>query len=186
MEPALLGEWRSLVAHSAGGRAVAGSNPVSPIFESPLGKRAQGNRIGGSPRANRSAVPHVVPRVVLSGRIGCRNGRVRTCNYAPPPCQSREEANRGVAGGGPYRAIHWTVARGASSAEHGGPLGAGTLFPAPGRPYDLDEATSLSRSVESILLFDVSLHASRRFLRGRRGRSSGPRQTSGLHATRLS
>src|SRR5881296_2442800 len=25
------GEWRSLVAHSAGGRAVAGSNPVSPI-----------------------------------------------------------------------------------------------------------------------------------------------------------
>ena len=27
---ALLGEWRSLVAHSAGGRAVAGSNPVSP------------------------------------------------------------------------------------------------------------------------------------------------------------
>jgi hypothetical protein len=28
---ALLGEWRSLVAHSAGGRAVAGSNPVSPI-----------------------------------------------------------------------------------------------------------------------------------------------------------
>src|SRR5947209_3991003 len=26
------GEWRSLVAHPAGGRAVAGSNPVSPIF----------------------------------------------------------------------------------------------------------------------------------------------------------
>src|ERR1700760_770493 len=25
------GEWRSLVAHPAGGRAVAGSNPVSPI-----------------------------------------------------------------------------------------------------------------------------------------------------------
>ena len=29
------GEWRSLVAHPAGGRAVAGSNPVSPIRESP-------------------------------------------------------------------------------------------------------------------------------------------------------
>src|SRR4051794_38593912 len=29
------GEWRSLVAHPAGGRAVAGSNPVSPITESP-------------------------------------------------------------------------------------------------------------------------------------------------------
>src|SRR4051795_2887616 len=27
------GEWRSLVAHPAGGRAVAGSNPVSPIRE---------------------------------------------------------------------------------------------------------------------------------------------------------
>jgi hypothetical protein len=27
----LHGEWRSLVAHPAGGRAVAGSNPVSPI-----------------------------------------------------------------------------------------------------------------------------------------------------------
>src|SRR4051794_35348344 len=26
------GEWRSLVAHPAGGRAVAGSNPVSPIM----------------------------------------------------------------------------------------------------------------------------------------------------------
>ena len=26
------GEWRSLVAHPAGGRAVAGSNPVSPIL----------------------------------------------------------------------------------------------------------------------------------------------------------
>ena len=28
----LHGEWRSLVAHSAGGRAVAGSNPVSPML----------------------------------------------------------------------------------------------------------------------------------------------------------
>jgi hypothetical protein len=27
------GEWRSLVAHPAGGRAVAGSNPVSPIAQ---------------------------------------------------------------------------------------------------------------------------------------------------------
>jgi hypothetical protein len=29
------GEWRSLVAHPAGGRAVAGSNPVSPMSEKP-------------------------------------------------------------------------------------------------------------------------------------------------------
>ena len=29
------GEWRSLVAHPAGGRAVAGSNPVSPTNEKP-------------------------------------------------------------------------------------------------------------------------------------------------------
>ena len=34
------GAWRSLVAHSAGGRAVAGSNPVAPTSESPLRKRA--------------------------------------------------------------------------------------------------------------------------------------------------
>ncbi len=30
-----LGEWRSLVAHPAGGRAVAGSNPVSPTRRKP-------------------------------------------------------------------------------------------------------------------------------------------------------
>src|SRR5690348_11386122 len=29
------GEWRSLVAHPAGGRAVAGSNPVSPTTQIP-------------------------------------------------------------------------------------------------------------------------------------------------------
>ena len=29
------GEWRSLVAHPAGGRAAAGSNPVSPMNEKP-------------------------------------------------------------------------------------------------------------------------------------------------------
>jgi hypothetical protein len=29
------GEWRSLVAHPAGGRAVAGSNPVSPTSKGP-------------------------------------------------------------------------------------------------------------------------------------------------------
>ena len=33
------GEWRSLVAHPAGGRAVAGSNPVSPTTESPANTR---------------------------------------------------------------------------------------------------------------------------------------------------
>src|ERR1700761_3446227 len=46
---ALLGEWRSLVAHSAGGRAVAGSNPVSPIFETPPGKRPWFERAGLTP-----------------------------------------------------------------------------------------------------------------------------------------
>ena len=35
------GEWRSLVAHSAGGRAVAGSNPVSPILTRWPRKRAR-------------------------------------------------------------------------------------------------------------------------------------------------
>src|SRR5205823_2715841 len=32
---ACFGAWRSLVAHSAGGRAVAGSNPVAPIHNRP-------------------------------------------------------------------------------------------------------------------------------------------------------
>src|ERR1700761_7948276 len=40
---ALLGEWRSLVAHSAGGRAVAGSNPVSPILQRRLAGAAPPN-----------------------------------------------------------------------------------------------------------------------------------------------
>src|SRR6202011_662599 len=41
--PALFchGEWRSLVAHPAGGRAVAGSNPVSPIFVGSANSREQ-------------------------------------------------------------------------------------------------------------------------------------------------
>ena len=45
------GEWRSLVAHPAGGRAVAGSNPVSPI--SRLSGAGGG---GGRPGARRSAL----------------------------------------------------------------------------------------------------------------------------------
>ena len=32
VEYLLIGVWRSLVARSAGGREVAGSNPVTPIF----------------------------------------------------------------------------------------------------------------------------------------------------------
>src|SRR5680860_1053798 len=35
------GEWRSLVAHSAGGRAVAGSNPVSPIHRKSARRHAR-------------------------------------------------------------------------------------------------------------------------------------------------
>ena len=32
MNIVLIGVWRSLVARTAGGREVAGSNPVAPIF----------------------------------------------------------------------------------------------------------------------------------------------------------
>lgn len=42
------GAWRSLVAHSAGGRAVAGSNPVAPISWSSPGKRAFGSGTAGA------------------------------------------------------------------------------------------------------------------------------------------
>jgi hypothetical protein len=38
------GEWRSLVAHPAGGRAVAGSNPVSPIHKSPANEPSSAHR----------------------------------------------------------------------------------------------------------------------------------------------
>jgi hypothetical protein len=38
------GEWRSLVAHPAGGRAVAGSNPVSPTIKTP---QTRGFYVGG-------------------------------------------------------------------------------------------------------------------------------------------
>jgi hypothetical protein len=37
-----IGEWRSLVAHPAGGRAVAGSNPVSPIRKGCPGEARHG------------------------------------------------------------------------------------------------------------------------------------------------
>ena len=42
------GEWRSLVAHSAGGRAVAGSNPASPIPGRALRKRVFALRGAGA------------------------------------------------------------------------------------------------------------------------------------------
>jgi hypothetical protein len=41
------GEWRSLVAHPAGGRAVAGSNPVSPTQGSALGAPGTGTPEAG-------------------------------------------------------------------------------------------------------------------------------------------
>src|SRR3954451_7464696 len=59
------GEWRSLVAHPAGGRAVAGSNPVSPI-STPVRLRPDREsparlRIGFDTRA-RTAADSAVPR----------------------------------------------------------------------------------------------------------------------------
>ena len=71
------GEWRSLVAHPAGGRAVAGSNPVSPIT-GPVGTPSArpglfvpqtrmpiGNH--GAQQA-RNAVAVEAPQMVVSGR----------------------------------------------------------------------------------------------------------------------
>jgi hypothetical protein len=88
----LHGEWRSLVAHPAGGRAVAGSNPVSPIRFS-LG--AGDGR--GPPRARRLALGSrnrlalgsrnrevSEPRrsVTAVGRLGLDRRRSRPRGYA--------------------------------------------------------------------------------------------------------
>src|SRR5438105_4237906 len=51
------GEWRSLVAHPAGGRAVAGSNPVSPT---------------NGPRMQPDAGPAKVPLNRLIRNTGCK------------------------------------------------------------------------------------------------------------------
>src|SRR3954463_2147706 len=42
LHPSRFGAWRSLVAHSAGGRKVAGSNPVAPTHPKPASRRAYG------------------------------------------------------------------------------------------------------------------------------------------------
>jgi hypothetical protein len=74
------GEWRSLVAHSAGGRAVAGSNPVSPIPQSRLGRRARRASLAEPPkfasRVSEPDDPRPAPRAIE--RIACRP-RSRPC-----------------------------------------------------------------------------------------------------------
>ena len=77
------GEWRSLVAHPAGGRAVAGSNPVSPTIKSlQIGmferrtdqrKRSEGDKgatnASGSCKTNRRT-PHPSRRKTPRRRVG--------------------------------------------------------------------------------------------------------------------
>src|SRR4051794_2093306 len=69
------GEWRSLVAHPAGGRAVAGSNPVSPIRRKVLLNRVRRHLAslettrGGSKRG-----PNLPPRGgVVLGEAACHS-----------------------------------------------------------------------------------------------------------------
>src|SRR5829696_1926975 len=62
------GEWRSLVAHPAGGRAAAGSNPVSPTT-----------------RKARKRGPFGVSREPLKRR-GVQTG----CNFCAPPTGLRQ------------------------------------------------------------------------------------------------
>ncbi len=67
-----LGAWRSLVAHSAGGRAVAGSNPVAPTSRKPawgLGFRRSGG-IGSRfrpPRGTKGGYRRPAPVEVVLG-----------------------------------------------------------------------------------------------------------------------
>ncbi len=70
------GEWRSLVAHPAGGRAVAGSNPVSPTNELPASMRFT---------IKQTLAPCVVR--TITGRLTlsrpCRNRRLGSPDHAP-------------------------------------------------------------------------------------------------------
>src|SRR3954470_5953242 len=67
----IYGEWRSLVAHPAGGRAVAGSNPVSPTYT----------------RASRSSAscPRFPPREGEGGPRGRCRARVARARGARRP-----------------------------------------------------------------------------------------------------
>ncbi len=86
MAEQLLGEWRSLVAHSAGGRAVAGSNPVSPTFLRPLGKRARSLLTDFGPHSRNLVVPEVVP---TASRLSPSEG---SASVRPRRLGSRAEA----------------------------------------------------------------------------------------------
>jgi hypothetical protein len=83
MWPSHLGAWRSLVAHSAGGRAVAGSNPVAPIGREPALVRPYPCRqqMLGALRTL------VVPAVVLAGLLAFPRNRsdTRLASGRPKP-----------------------------------------------------------------------------------------------------
>jgi hypothetical protein len=63
LDSACHGAWRSLVAHSAGGRAVAGSNPVAPI---PAGKHCSQTTVAVPPIAQALPAQPVMSADVLS------------------------------------------------------------------------------------------------------------------------
>src|SRR5437763_10635729 len=63
------GAWRSLVAHSAGGRKVAGSNPVAPISVTPLQSGLHRVYGTGTVRPGTAGTLEDVPATAL-GRLG--------------------------------------------------------------------------------------------------------------------
>ncbi|MEA2211944.1 MAG: hypothetical protein QOF83_1892 [Solirubrobacteraceae bacterium] len=77
------GEWRSLVAHPAGGRAVAGSNPVSPI--------------GGKPRSGEVLLgeDHEASAPVTAA-LAIGTSLIRSRDLRPPDRGSDSRASRAM------------------------------------------------------------------------------------------
>ena len=98
------GEWRSLVAHPAGGRAVAGSNPVSPIRKSP-GKRGLFARLG-RPRPRRTWFQF--------GSNSHAGAELRDADHARRACVSRDGV-RACLAEGPSAPAAWDSVLGAVS-----------------------------------------------------------------------
>jgi hypothetical protein len=136
------GEWRSLVAHPAGGRAVAGSNPVSPITRS----LDAGGR-GGGPGARRLALgSRFRPVPALSASSGGEASSGGTA-HETAHAGGRGRSEPGIARAGPpTRASHVLTSPALASRTFeptGSPVGSTSharTQVAPGTPSWLPEA----------------------------------------------
>ena len=94
------GEWRSLVAHPAGGRAVAGSNPVSPITKC-LQKRTIAERCQLAARGQYISSSLTGTYPVASGPLmSCLPGVVFAIETVPGTANHRWRARAAALDGG--------------------------------------------------------------------------------------